>query len=184
MTYDDIQAWVGILSVLAAFAAILLSVFAERRNRQVSQANVRPLLSISSVGYENRRGLRLRNDGVGTAIVTKVTITNGNKTSNAVADVVDVGERVVWDTFRRYTPPLQPVAAGDERKLIELTQKGLTNPNTQGKQLSDEQATRILGKLKHEPASVEIAIEYKDIYGNVQPPCTWNADEVQNDARA
>lgn len=186
MTYDDIQAWVGLFSVITAFAAILLSVRTERRNRQVSTANARPLLSISGVGYNNRRGLRLTNNGVGTAIVTKVAIKNGDRTGNSVADVVDVdvGENVVWDTFRRFKPPLQPVAAGEERKLIELTQAGLTSPKNQGRVLSDEQATQILQRLKHALATVEITIEYKDIFDNVQPPCTWNADEEQDDVRA
>lgn len=187
MTYDDIQAWVDIATVIAAVVAIIISIRAEMRSqarwnddkdreKEIATANARPLLSISSVGYENRRGLRLTNDGIGPAIITEVTIKKGDRSGNTVAEVISLGKPVVWDTFRRFRPPLQPIAAGQERMIIELTAAGLKSKEIQGCENTNSEVDEMMGKLKDELRAVQIQIIYTDIFGNVQPTCQWNAE--------
>ena len=188
MTYDDIEAWVGFATVILAVVAVFISVRTEMRSqsrwkadhdreREVATANARPLLSISGLGYEDRRGLRLTNDGIGPALVTNVSISNGGRTGNTVADVVNLGHRVVWNTFRRFRPPFQPVGVGQERTIIELTAAGLRDKEIQPREFSDAEISEIMRKLKDELAVVQIQITYTDIFGNVQSPCNWNADD-------
>jgi hypothetical protein len=71
-----IQAIAGASSTLVALAALITAFQVERRNqkrfaeqlrqsRELAQAHIRPLLTISSQGYEDLKSVRLVNRGAG-----------------------------------------------------------------------------------------------------------------------
>lgn len=180
ITYDDIQAWVGIFTMVTAIVAIVLSIRTERRaqarwdddlkrGERFAAASSRPLLTVSSIGYLNRRGLRLSNNGLGPAIIKRVEIVNGDRSGNTVPDVIDVGRDVVWNTFRRFAPPFLPIAAGQDRTIVELTLDALKS-----QKLSDDDAEAVMRRLGDQLRAVRIRIDYEDVLKNEQRPCLWN----------
>ena len=173
----DIQTSISILSLTVAIIAIVVAFRVENRNqkrfdqgisesKKIAEANVKPLLAIYTIGYETFRGMRLANQGQGTAVITNVVLhKNGVEGQNA-ADLVDLPQSMFWDTYWRFGGTNLYIKAGDERRLLELSQKNLI---AQG--IDEKEASEILSILKDEMNNIEITIEYEDIIGNKQPDC-------------
>ncbi len=172
-----IQALSSISSVLVAIIALIIAYRVERRTqarfsdqldeaRKLSEANVKPLLCIYTRGYINDRGLRLENQGLGTAIITNIIISRGNREADTVVDLINMEDKIVWDSYWRFRKPITYLAAGDNKRLVALTLKRLEADG-----FNNERAMQTLDKLKDELNKISIEIKYSDVFGNEQPPC-------------
>ena len=109
------------VSLTVGVAALLLSLRSERRNqvrfqhqldlsRRIAEANVRPLLGLTTNAYEDKR-LELSNHGTGTAVIRSLVFRRGRKAATSVPDILDLPAEVVWDDFADYEGPFEHFAS-------------------------------------------------------------------------
>lgn len=177
-----IQTIVGALSAFAALAAVIVAVCSERRNqrrfdeqlresRELAQANVKPLLAVSSQTYADLKSVRLTNRGIGSAIITKVEFSRGQQRTTDLVDLFQINERpFLWETFRRL-PNRYFVAPSDTIYLVKLSA-----PHLRQQGLSEQEAGSILAQWQQQKSGIHVLLEYEDVLGNPQPAC----DETLN----
>ena len=166
-----------LLSVLLAIGALIVASFVERRNqkrfeeqlrqsRELAQANIKPILTISSENYEHRKSVRLINRGIGPAVITKVAFFRGKEppTANLVELFHLIDRQFQWETFRRLPPEGLTLPKDEIIDLVRLSKKHLL---AQG--ISEQEAGSILAQWRQQKTSIQVLIEYEDVLGNRQP---------------
>lgn len=89
---DWLQAIAGLGSLLTAVIAIILALNSEERNAErfemqlkeadrIARSSVRPLLSVRSLIYSNKKGIVLSNRGAGTAVLKDVKMVRGSRSA-------------------------------------------------------------------------------------------------------
>ena len=181
-TLDMIQTIVGALSAFAALAAVIVAVCSERRNqrrfdeqlresRELAQANVKPLLSVSSQTYADLKSVRLINRGIGSAVITKVEFSRGQQRTTDLVDLFQINGEFSWETFRRLPKSRFFVAPNETIDLVKLSA-----PHLHGQGVSEQETISILAQWQQQKSGIHVRLEYGDVLGNPQPAC----DETLN----
>lgn len=166
-------------TVVVAVTALVVALHAEQRSSSRFQqqldkadraaiANVRPLLTIYTLVYLNKKGVVLANQGIGPAIITSVRISRGNRLVHLLPDLFNLSElfdrEVMWDDYTGISAETY-VNSGEEVNLVLLSTLNLT---IQG--FSDGQQRVIMEEFAKQTQGISIRIEYEDILGNRQEP--------------
>ena len=139
--------FVSLLSILLTFTALLI----QRRHNYKS---VTPIASLPIADYENRLAVKLRNNGVGPLIVSRVIVSNGRRTEDDIISWMPQPPRgLFWTTFYDSLDGLA-LRPGSEAVIIELN--GDRNNRTFAA-FRDQVRSAISG--------LTITVEYEDIYG-------------------
>ena len=144
---------------------------AERTERQLSAArtiaemSVRPLLAIASSGTADRKGVILRNSGLGAAVITKVEFRKGERLSRNLAELLKFNIRVKWENFFDFGEAVHFLKAGESKVLAAISLRNLTK---QG--LTTGQSIALLEDYEQEISGLSVLVEYEDVLGNPQEP--------------
>ena len=171
-----IQTIVGVASVVVAGAALYVAFRIERRNqlrfddqlqqsREIAIANIKPLLTIHSQIYVNRKGISLVNRGVGTAVITDIEFEKQGRTTRNIVELFDLGSDVLWDTFWKFSGEEYFLSADGKYQLVELTAENLV---VQGR--TNEKALELLAKWQEQKSGISVRIKYSDLLGNASDP--------------
>jgi hypothetical protein len=131
----DPESWklvAQLTSTLVALVALYLTVRSERRSRlrfqhqldlseRLIEANVRPFLAVTTLTYENHRGLELTNHGVGLAVIRKVTFRRGKSTATSAAGLLELKRDFDWDDCTDYKSGPFYHRSQETDTLVELT---------------------------------------------------------------
>jgi len=152
-----IQAVAGVLSVIVAVFAITTSM-------KFAAINVRPLLSIETMDYENVKAVMLVNHGVGTAVITHISFSKiGGASSNNLAQLMYPDKTIMWDDFSYFNQKREFVRPGHKINLAKLSEAGLIASN-----VSKDKIQEIFQEWQKELAGIEVQIHYQDVLGNKQ----------------
>jgi hypothetical protein len=169
--WNVVQAVAATDSVLVALVAIWLTYLsvqiqheATRLQRETAVASVKPFLYSVRLRYENLRGVKLINGGIGPAVVTKIIIRRGDHEVRNAADLFSFERQFAWDTFRVFGRRTV-IAPKEEVPLLELSLNGLTAQN-----MSEPDALAILSFFRDQLRGLSIYCEYEDALGNEQKP--------------
>lgn len=132
------------------------------KSESIANANIKPLLGSHSIRHLTKREVYLRNFGRGTAIITSISFSKGQKVSNNLARIFDLGS-IIFDDEWTFLTEKTYIAADETKILVQLTKAFLIQ---QGK--SEEEALEILEKWQEQLDGIEIKISYEDILGNKQ----------------
>jgi hypothetical protein len=170
----DASAILNLLSAIAALSAIILAIASELRaqrrfkqsneiQERIAAANIKPLLSINQVVAVDERKVTLYNDGLGPAVIRKLTFTKEGRTGDSIPSILEIAKGFGWDSYREFNEPgyLQARAHID---LLVLSAKGL---NGQG--FNPTWVEEIFKKVNSEIIGIKISIELEDVLGNKQP---------------
>jgi hypothetical protein len=192
---NTIKTIATILSALVAIGALIVAFLVERRNqarfkeqlrqsrdaesrnqarfeerlrqsRELAQANIKPILTISSENYEDRKSVRLINRGIGPAVITKVAFFRGKEppTANLVELFHRIDRPFQWETFSRLPAEGLTVPKDETIDLVRLSKKHLL-----GQGISEQEARSILARWRQEKTGIQVLLEYEDVLGNRQP---------------
>ena len=157
----------GIASALIALAALGFSIYSfqsqQARAERHAVANVRPLLSMKSLNYEDHKAIKLMNYGLGPAIIKRAVFSKGGNSTDRAVDLfqLDIAE---WERFQNL-PTDRAVPAQGEIVLVEQTLGHLIK---QG--YSENDAYALLSQWRDQKSGIEVYIEYQDIFGNNMEP--------------
>lgn len=110
------------LALLVSAISVGISVWAVRSQRKHNELSVRPLAEVTVADFENSLRVKLRNNGTGPMIVSKVDVSNGSSVKPSVIEwMPDLPAGRPWTTFSHALRDrtLQP---GSEIILLELTE--------------------------------------------------------------
>ena len=169
-----LQTLAGFGSLLVAVVALVIAFNTEKRSaerfraeleqsKQIAQANIRPLLSIGSSGFIGVKLIVVENSGLGTAVVTKIEFSKGERRSLNLAELIEFQKRIVWDNFYVFGSADWFLEAGKNVKLVHLTFDGLL-----GQGFSRAEIAQILREFDEQQKGIVIRIEYEDLLGNKQ----------------
>jgi hypothetical protein len=151
-----------------------------------------PLLDMSPQSDQDLKSIRIRNIGLGAAIIKKADFwrktglegpeaTNFSlvqaKTNNVASLFDDELRDVEWDTAVDLTPG-RAIPAGSELVLVKMTLSRLQEQlRTKRKherkcECCQEDAVRLLINWGEQQKEMMVRIQYKDIYGNAMPALT------------
>ena len=170
------------LPTLIALVALIVAFRVECRNqarfeeqldqsRKLAQANIKPLLTISSEVYDDRKSVRLINRGIGPAIITKVELSRGVQKTTDLAKLFQIDGQFKWETFRRLPASGVFVSPNETIHLVKLSE-----PHLLAQDISPEETRSILNQWKQQKSGIRVLLEYEDALGNRQPAC----DETLN----
>lgn len=166
----------SIVSMVVAIVALFVAFRVERRNqlrfddqlkqsRKFAIANMKPLITIQSQIYINRKGITLSNFGVGTAVITNIEFEKGGYSTRSLVELFDLGTEFMWDTFWKFSGDKYYIPANGRRQLVELTSKNLVK-----QEWSEDEAIALLAKWQAQKAGINVRIEYEDLIGNTLEP--------------
>ncbi len=169
-----LQIGAPLLSLIVAVVALFITFNTEKRSaerfqKQLSQsnefakANIRPLLSLGSSGFTGIKFVGLQNDGLGTAVITKINFIKNEKSALNLADLFEFKTKVIWDNFYVFSNSNFFLRAGEDVTLINLTVDSLKQ---QG--YKDLETAQIMKDFDSQLKSITIQIEYEDLLGNEQ----------------
>lgn len=155
----------AIASAAAAFLALIvsaisvgISIWAARSQRKHNELSVRPLAEVTVADFENSLRVKLRNNGTGPMIVTKVGVSNGSNTKPCVIDwMSELQLGRPWTAFSHALRDrtLQP---GGEIILLELTEYE-----------GEKNFAQCRDKVRAALAPLTVSVDYTDIYNNSIP---------------
>lgn len=168
------QAIATLLSVVVAAFAVILAIRAEFRasqrfraeielQKQVAEANIKPILAVFTSEFLNNKGIVLTNAGIGTAIITNINFSRGDKTVKSMPYLFDFPSKVIWDYFWTFGERAHYLVAGKSIDLIRLTADHLIEHG-----FSEDKADEILNSMQEQMSGIGIKVEYEDILGNKQ----------------
>lgn len=174
-----IQSGTGILAVVVATVAIVISICVERRNhkrfqeqieesKHIAEINVKPFLWVYPLNYLNRKAINLMNSGLGTAIITVFELKRGDKTSDTLEELFEFHEPIVWNTSWRFKESRFYLPPGHEKILVEITSANLEN-----QKFGVGDINKIMETWDNQLLEIKIRFEYTDIFGNPQPECLY-----------
>jgi hypothetical protein len=150
--YNFIQAVTNILSILVASFALLTSI-------RFAAMNVKPLVSVETNDYEDMKSVILVNHGLGTAVITHISISKDGTPArdNNIVTLIDPKNKIQWDDYSYFTQKQEYLRAGQQIYLAKL----YDNKSSIKKQVLSQWNNRLSG--------IKIHICYKDVLGNKQP---------------
>ena len=171
----DAQTWAAIASVVVAVAALIFSVksFNRQQNRadeqqaraeKLARDNAKPILWVEGLDYIDMKGVQLRNQGLGPAIIKMATFEKGGTSTDNLVDLFASLGGAAWVTYIR----LPPKFAINEGASISLIRQSLENLRGQG--FKDRSGLNLLSRIQNERKGIRVRIEYLDIFGNEMEP--------------
>jgi hypothetical protein len=178
-TSAAIQAIAGILSVLIAVLAVIISLRLDNRSstrfeREQKQAfdtaaaTVKPLLAIETYNYKDEKAVVLANHGPGTAVMTRIMMARGNQSVLNLAHLFQFQRKIVWNDFSFFTQEIHYIRGNSQMFLLKLSQKNMVSANDN---MDSTQALQLLEEWERQLIGIQIRIEYEDVLGNRQKPC-------------
>jgi len=166
----------ALASAIIALAALVFSIVSFNRqqiraDRQQARAeklavdSVKPLLWIQSQVYIDIKSIRLRNHGLGPAVIKSARFEKeGYQPTDSVVKLFSGLSNFAWVTFVNL-PKGRVVAAQSDITLVKQTLEHL-----RGQGVEEEDALTILRRFQDEKRGIKVYIEYYDIFGNEMEP--------------
>ncbi len=155
----NVELYLSIAAVFLSLAALVVSVIQTRIARQQQYASVWPRLSMSTDVIDRNLKSSVDNQGVGPAIIKRVTITyRGHTYDNIQRLFVEQTGPLDGGFLSGELPEETVLKAGDSYPLFELSR-------------NDEPMSMKLANMLRSP-ELHIRIVYQDIYGN-----EWQYDQ-------
>ena len=163
----DWSAVSGLSSAVIALVALVFSMVTFQRQQERSErelrASVKPRLWIQSQIYENNKAILLMNHGIGPAIIRTAVFNKGNKSTDSIVKLFDLG-RLRWETFVGIKKG-RAIPAQKEMTLVRLSL-----PHLMKQGFGEDQALKMLSSWQAQKSGITVRIEYEDILGNAMPP--------------
>lgn len=161
----------AVSSAVIALAALGYSVFMfnsqQNRAEEHAQANLRPILTIRTQAYANRKAIILRNVGVGPAVITSATFSKEGKPTNNVVELFEELPIPYWETYINL-PDGTVLPAQEDSILVLQTSRHLMDADVQGVEITKERALEILEQWDEIKSGIHASIKYEDVLGNTQ----------------
>ncbi|MCB9421825.1 MAG: hypothetical protein H6667_18640 [Ardenticatenaceae bacterium] len=166
----------SIMTIVIAVASLIFSISVEKRSNKrlelqiereekIARANIQPFISILHSKYDNSQTIALRNHGIGTAIITDISMAkNGQKAKKRIIELYKLPKNVVWRKFRTFRGGRIFLSAGGEIILAKITSEVLTKD----KIFSQEEASEIIRSFQRQSEGITIEVTYEDMLGNRQ----------------
>lgn len=179
----DWTALAAITSSATALIALVFSVVSFQRQTktadEIAHANVKPLLYIHRLRYQDHKSLILRNHGLGPATIIEAAFSReGREATNNIAALFDLRhpdhpmEPIVWQTFDSIEA-YRVIPAGGEIVLIRQTARHLMEVNA----ISKAQALDLLRQWQGQRKGVHVHITYTDVLGQHMDPLDFTFDQ-------
>jgi len=160
-------------STLVALGALYVTFRNEQRNqyrfeqqldfsRRIAEANIRPLLALTTSAYLDRKALELVNHGAGTAVVTNIVFRRGDQSAASIQDVLQLSQNVIWNDFTELDDVVEYLPPRTTDVLVELT---LDHVIAQG--IPERQAIKLMEELEQQLDETKVIVTYEDILGNL-----------------
>jgi hypothetical protein len=166
----------ALASAIIALAALAFSIVSFNRqqvraDRQQARAeklamdSVKPLLWIQSQVYADLKSIRLRNHGLGPAVIKSARFEKeGHEPTNSIVKLFSQLSNVAWVTYVNL-PKGRVVATQSDISLVKQTLEHL-----RGQGVEQKDALAILRRIQNEKKGIKVYIEYYDIFGNEMEP--------------
>lgn len=157
---------IAALALLVAAISIAIAVNGVKLQRQNNLLSVRPLPYISCADYEDLLWVKVRNDGVGPLLVTKVEFRkNGaiGEHENLVSYLPILPKGLFWSRLSK--DYVRTVPVGADLPLVELS----IDPDKPVQAKFRDDCRKALSQI-------EVIVEYTDMHGTQFPPATRNLD--------
>ena len=177
MSPETIQSIAGVASIIVAVAALVVAIRSERRAKQqfeeqlayqekIAIANIKPLVSILQSKYLSLQSVKLRNDGVGTAVIKNISINKGNQAVELrMAELFKFPnhEPFAWDRYIVLRGEPIHLQTGNSVTLIEISEGNLVQ-----QEIGREDARAIIHSFQKQTEGIMITVDYEDVLGNPQ----------------
>lgn len=162
------------ISSIAATVAIVVAIFVEvrtgqrfseqlKREEKLALANIKPLLAVYPSKFINHKAVTLHNYGIGTAVITSISFSKGDKVENiSLVNLFSFPQEVIWDYFWNFRQKKYYIQSGQDIVLVELTEKNLAE------KFEENTIKNILDSWQEQMDGITIKITYEDILGNPQ----------------
>lgn len=163
-------------SAVIALAALIFSIVSfnrqqARAERQQARAeklamdSVKPLLWIQSQVYTDVKSIRLRNHGLGPAVIKSARFEKeGCQPTDSIVKLFDQLSNAAWVTYVNL-PKGRVVAAQSDISLVKQTLQHL-----RGQGIEEKNALALLRRFQSGKKGIKVYIEYYDIFGNEMEP--------------
>lgn len=156
----------AIASAVAAFLALCVSAFsvgislrALSIQRKHNELSVRPLAEVTVADYEDSIRVKVRNNGSGPMIITRLTVSNGTSAQETLIEwMPDLPNGRHWSNFSSVLCN-RSLLPGAEIILLELTQYE-----------GEKGYARCRDIVRAKLAPLTVNVECTDIYGNILRP--------------
>jgi hypothetical protein len=155
--------FVNLLSAFAALAAVILAIRGIQIQQRVASASVIPILSIRHIKVGTIR-IVLHNDGLGPALLKKVTYTKDNNSQNSIPLVLEKAKAINWDKYAVFSGEDVPLRAGDQHDLLVLSTDELKK---QG--FNETRINETFRMVNDELKGLKISVEIDNVLGKRQP---------------
>jgi hypothetical protein len=171
----DLSSVLNLLSAIAALSAVTIAILSQQRaNKQFRQnielqnriaaANIRPLLTPR---YESGLDLieaALVNAGLGTAVITQLTLSKGDRKGTSIRSVVDLP--VELDCYDTLDEPEEYLQSGQDDKMVilSLSRDALKEQGFRGAKIR-----KTFRLIEEQIDGVILDVDYEDVLGNKQP---------------
>lgn len=156
-----------IVVALIALAALVFSICSFQRQQSRAErhavANVKPLLSMKSLKYDDHKAIKLMNYGLGPAIIKRAVFSKDGKSTDNVVKLFKIRIKK-WERFQNL-PTDRAVPSQGEIVLVEQTLGHLVKQD-----YGEVDALTLLSKWQDQKSGIEVYIEYQDIFGNTMEP--------------
>lgn len=172
------------ISILTLIATIFISVKASgvsKKTNEISRNAIKPYLNIMVGDYNNKTYVKIRNSGLGTAIINDIKFVRENMNSDCIMKLAELYDSQLvnenYNTFvedikGRGIAPQEDIIILEKRynKTVEDSQNNKTAENTLNKKgviyflVKNRKRKKLLEFLY----KVEIEIMYEDIFGEKQ----------------
>ncbi len=155
---------IEISSSIIAFSALLFSIISfhmqQKKQDELQKASVKPMLTIKSLIYINKKSIEILNSGVGPAIIKDIRFYKNDKSYSNIVELFELG-KITWDSFS-YIPTGKVLNNSSKIVLVELSQENLMKSN----KIKNKEALKILAEWQNQKSGITITIDYEDILGN------------------
>jgi hypothetical protein len=157
--HDLVTAAMAVLAVIVSFISVILTTWTLYIQRLHDRKSVQPIGHISVGDYENDIFVKIRNDGIGPMIISRVSVKH-SKGAAKNALIHFMPDDISWNTFVDDVTG-RAISPAGHITLLQL-QEGLND------------AAFIVSKRKVRQALSELVIEceYTNIYGEKMPLAT------------
>lgn len=147
------------LAFLAALVAVSISYCALKHQRKHDALTVRPLPEVSYVDYETQLRVKLRNNGAGPLVITRLVAGNGKEVRDQVRSLMpDLPAGLTWANFSGNVDG-RSIAPGGSIVLLDFVGED-----------HDLVFTKARDSVRAALMPLTINVEYTDVYNTVLPP--------------
>lgn len=171
----DLISILNLLSAMAALSAVIIAILSQQRaNRQFHQnielqnriaaANIRPLLTTHYESGSDWIEAALVNAGLGTAVITQLTLSKGDRKGCSILPVVDLP--VELDCYDTFEGPEEYLQSGQDDKMVILS---LSTDALKKQGFREAQIRKTFHLIEEQIGGVILDVDYEDVLGNKQP---------------